>query len=42
MEYLKAEEVEISGSSHVQVDGDYAGVTPAKVEIVRDALRLVF
>jgi len=42
VEYLKAEEVEISGSSHVQVDGDYAGTTPAKVEIVRDALRLVF
>lgn len=42
VEYLKAEEIEISGSSHVQVDGDYVGTTPAKVEIVRDALRLVF
>jgi YegS/Rv2252/BmrU family lipid kinase len=42
IQYLKAESVEIQGQAHVQVDGDYLGVTPAKVEIVRDALRLVF
>ena len=42
VEYLKAENIEITGSSHVQIDGDYIGTTPAKVEIVRDALRLVF
>jgi diacylglycerol kinase family enzyme len=40
--YLKAEKIEITGSSHVQVDGDYLGTTPAKVEVVRDALKLVF
>jgi YegS/Rv2252/BmrU family lipid kinase len=42
VEYLKAENIEIIGNSHVQIDGDYIGTTPAKVEIVRDALRLVF
>jgi diacylglycerol kinase (ATP) len=42
IEYLKAESIGITGSSHVQIDGDYIGTTPAKVEIVRDALRLVF
>jgi diacylglycerol kinase (ATP) len=42
VEYLRAESVEINGSAHIQIDGDYLGMTPAKVEIVRDALRLVF
>jgi diacylglycerol kinase (ATP) len=42
IEYLKTENVEIYGGAHVQVDGDYLGKTPAKIEIVRDALRLVF
>ena len=42
VEYLKAGKVEISGSSHVQIDGDYFGMTPVTVEIVKDALRLVF
>jgi len=42
VEYLKAEKIGITGSSHIQIDGDYAGTTPAEVEIVRDAFRLVF
>jgi diacylglycerol kinase (ATP) len=42
VEYLKTENVEINGKAHIQVDGDYLGMTPAKIEIVRDALRLVF
>jgi diacylglycerol kinase (ATP) len=42
VEYLKAEKIEIDGSAHVQIDGDYIGKTPARIEVVRDALRLVF
>jgi YegS/Rv2252/BmrU family lipid kinase len=42
VEYLKAGKIEISGSSHIQIDGDYLGMTPVNVEIVMDALRLVF
>jgi len=42
IEYLRAESVEITGNAHVQIDGDYLGMTPAKIEVVRDALRLVF
>jgi diacylglycerol kinase (ATP) len=40
--YLRAEHVEIDGDAHIQTDGDYLGKTPAKIEIVRDALRLIF
>lgn len=39
--YLKAVEIVVDGKSPVQIDGDYEGTTPAKVEIERDALRLV-
>ncbi len=39
--YFKAGEIVIDGKSPVQIDGDYEGTTPAKVEIERDALRLV-
>jgi diacylglycerol kinase (ATP) len=39
--YIKAESVAIEGSAHVQIDGDYAGTTPAQIEVVPDALRLV-
>jgi diacylglycerol kinase (ATP) len=42
IEYIKAESIEINGSAHVQIDGDYIGKTPARIEVVRDALRLVF
>ncbi|MBF0559616.1 MAG: diacylglycerol kinase family lipid kinase [Nitrospirae bacterium] len=39
--YLKADEIIVEGAAPVQLDGDYAGTTPAKVEIERDALRLI-
>lgn len=38
--YLKASEISISGSAHIQIDGDYLGTTPAKITIVQDALRI--
>jgi diacylglycerol kinase (ATP) len=42
IEYLKAEHVAITGAAHIQIDGDYFGMTPARVEIVPNALNLIF
>lgn len=39
--YFRASEIEIEGNAHIQIDGDYLGVTPAKIEISANALRLV-
>lgn len=39
--YFKAAEIVVEGSAPVQLDGDYEGTTPAKVEIERNALMLV-
>lgn len=40
--YQQAEKIEIKGNAHIQIDGDYLGRTPAKIEVVPDALRLVY
>ncbi|MDP2278244.1 MAG: hypothetical protein Q8K51_08475, partial [Nitrospirota bacterium] len=40
--YLKAERIDIKGNAHIQIDGDYLGLTPAKIEVIPDALRLVY
>jgi diacylglycerol kinase (ATP) len=42
VEYLKAERIEINGDAYIQLDGDYFGMTPAKVEIIPDMARLVY
>ncbi len=42
MTYLKAEKIEINGDACIQIDGDYFGKTPAGIEIVPDALKLVY
>lgn len=42
IEYIKAESIDIKGKAHIQIDGDYLGMTPAKIEIVCNALRLIF
>ncbi len=42
IEYLKAERIEISGNAHIQIDGDYFGTTPAKVEVAPNMLRLIY
>ncbi len=40
--YTKATALEVRGSAHIQIDGDYLGMTPATIEVVPDILRLVY
>lgn len=40
--YLKAMEIEVRGNAHIQIDGDYLGLTPAKVSTARDVLTLMY
>jgi diacylglycerol kinase (ATP) len=42
VEYLKAGEIAIKGHAHIQIDGDYFGMTPAEISIVPSALRLIY
>lgn len=39
--YFRASVIEIEGNAHIQIDGDYLGTTPAKIDVVPDALQLV-
>lgn len=39
--YFRTRSVEIQGDSHIQIDGDYAGKTPAKLDVLRNALKLL-
>ncbi len=40
--YVKSSEVEIRGSAHIQIDGDYLGRSPAKVSVARDIVKLIY
>ncbi len=42
VEFIKTKDITIDGSAHIQIDGDYFGKTPAKIEIEKDALRLIY
>ena len=42
VKYLRAETIEISGRAHVQIDGDYWGTTPARIEISKNIIRLIY
>lgn len=39
--YLKSANIEIQGAAHIQVDGDYLGITPAKISVKKDAIKLI-
>ena len=40
--YLKSASVEVLGTAHIQIDGDYFGVTPAKIAVEKDALQIIY
>jgi YegS/Rv2252/BmrU family lipid kinase len=40
--YVRSDNIAIYGNAHVQIDGDYMGVTPAKISVEKEAARLVF
>lgn len=42
VEYITTSELKIEGSSHIQLDGDFAGMTPATIEAVPKALKLIY
>ncbi|MGB9715481.1 MAG: diacylglycerol/lipid kinase family protein [Thermodesulfovibrionales bacterium] len=42
VEYIKANHVRVNNDAHIQIDGDYFGKGTAVIEIVPDALRLIF
>jgi len=39
--YLKSASVEVLGTAHIQIDGDYLGVTPAIITVEKDALQII-
>jgi diacylglycerol kinase (ATP) len=39
---VQAKTVQVTGSAHIQIDGDYLGMTPAAIEVVPDIIRLVY
>lgn len=40
--YIASSSIEISGSAHIQIDGDYLGTAPAKVTVEKDVLKIIF
>jgi YegS/Rv2252/BmrU family lipid kinase len=42
--YIKAREVEVTSDStvHIQVDGDYFGTLPVRIDVVKDALSFIW
>jgi YegS/Rv2252/BmrU family lipid kinase len=42
IDYMKSQHITITGRADIQIDGDYFGMTPAKVEVVPNALSLIF
>lgn len=39
--YLESHEIEVLGTAHIQIDGDYLGLTPARISVEKDALRII-
>lgn len=40
--YLKSTSIEVLGRAHIQIDGDYLGVTPAKITVEKDVLKIIY
>lgn len=39
--YIKSRKVIIDGHAHIQIDGDYLGISPAIIEVAHDAIKIV-
>jgi diacylglycerol kinase (ATP) len=42
VEYVKAKNIDVKGEAHIQIDGEYFGRSPAKIEVVPDVVRMIF
>jgi YegS/Rv2252/BmrU family lipid kinase len=42
IEYRMAQKIQVDGSAHVQIDGDYLGMTPAIIETAPVTVRLIY
>lgn len=42
VEYMKCSSLEVTGKVHIQIDGDYLGMTPARISAATDAMDLVW
>jgi YegS/Rv2252/BmrU family lipid kinase len=42
VEYVQGKTIEVGGIAHIQIDGDYLGMSPVRIEIIPDALNLIF
>lgn len=40
--YLKSASIEVLGTAHIQIDGDYLGLTPAKITVAKNALKIIY
>ena len=39
--YLKSASIDVLGTAHIQIDGDYLGTTPARITVEKDALQII-
>ena len=39
--YIRATDITIAGHAHIQLDGDYFGVTPCRIITAQDAIRII-
>jgi diacylglycerol kinase (ATP) len=42
VECIKSSDVEIEGRAHIQIDGDYLGLTPARLSVEKDIVKLIY
>jgi diacylglycerol kinase (ATP) len=40
--YLKSASIEVLGTAHIQIDGDYLGLTPAKISVAEGMLKIIY
>jgi diacylglycerol kinase family enzyme len=40
--YLKCNKIIVDGSAHIQIDGNYFGKSPVKIDAIQNALSLIY